>query len=94
MIELPHEDLCDAEDSLVLAALGFATLVDSLMHRVSLDASSLPANHQASELDLAVLGLIALRRSLRCNLTAVVDHVDVPSPSTPPSIRSLGDLLR
>ena len=96
MTELPSEDLCDVDDPLVRAGLGFAVLVDALVRVVVDDTAGMPEHVEAepTSLDFAVLGLISLRRSLGLMLAGLVDRVDVPTPETPSSIASPGDLLR
>ena len=98
MTELPHEDLCDVDDPLVRAALGFASLVDSLVRIVVEDVpgvqEGVEVEVESAPLDFAVLGLIALRRSLELTLAELVDRVDVPPSKRASSIRMPGDLLR
>lgn len=93
MTELPHEDVCDVDDPLVRAGLGLASLVDSLARIVG-DGAPEQTEADPTPLDFAMLGLIALRRSLGLTLAALVDGVDLPRSESPSSIASPGDLLR
>ena len=94
MNELPQDDLCDEDDPLAAAVLGLGVLLDELATELHDDDADGPRD-PIGEIDLAVLGLLSARRSLRwliAGLAAGAEETEAPRSSMGAS--RPGDLLR